>query len=122
MVVVDLSGVREEDVELWLDGDDLVIGGQRRVVDGTANDAYCRREREHGSFYRRVPLSIRTSAEQAVAHLADGVLTIELPRLAAERRRPHRISISPSREEERAERQREQAAQLDDEAWKPALD
>ena len=73
-VLVDVPGVAREDLEVTVDGDQLVISGERRrAAAGGAGTVL-------GRFERRLFLGREVAAEQVAADLSDGVLRISLPR------------------------------------------
>ena len=77
-VVMDVPGVRREQLHVRLDGHRLIVSGQRAGrPEGTSAAV---QERETGSFQREflLPFAVRGDAIQA--DLDAGVLRIELPR------------------------------------------
>lgn len=93
VVRADLPGVRKDDVQIEIDGDALVISGQRREEreEGSDDEGYRVLERSYGSFYRTVPLPQGANVDEIKATMRDGVLTVTLP--LAEEARPRRIEI-----------------------------
>ena len=93
IVRADLPGVSKENVQVEVEGDALIISGQRREEreEGGDDQSYRLVERSYGSFYRSVPLPQGVDPDQIVAAMRDGVLTVTLP--LAENARPRRIEI-----------------------------
>jgi HSP20 family protein len=91
VVKVDLPGVRKEDISVALEGDDLVIRGEREAEAAVKEEDYHRMERACGTFYRRLPLPFAARAEKIAASHADGVLEIHIP--APAEARPGRKEI-----------------------------
>jgi HSP20 family protein len=93
VVCADLPGARKEDVQIEVEGDMLVISGERRAEheEGGESQGYHMFERSYGSFYRTVPLPQGTKPEEIKAEMRDGVLTVTLP--LSEDARPRRIQI-----------------------------
>jgi HSP20 family protein len=86
----DVPGVRMEDLEVSVKGDELTIRGERRgpeVKDG----AWLHLERGEGSFCRVLRLPAEVDEKKIDATLQNGVLRITL--LKAEQARPRRIEI-----------------------------
>ena len=78
LIQADLPGMKRDDIHVRVEGDEVVIQGERRQ-DQTNNQAgYYRSERSYGSFYRTIPLPEGTNAESANATFRDGVLEIEI--------------------------------------------
>lgn len=86
---VELPGVRKDDISVELAGQELVIGGYRESgTDGRA----LRRARREGRFEFRVMLPGRADPDKITAALADGLLTVTVPK--AETDKPRRIEIT----------------------------
>jgi HSP20 family protein len=93
VVRADLPGVRKEDVQVEVEGEALIISGERREerAEGGDDEGYRLVERSYGSFYRSVPLPQGANTDEIEATMRDGVLTITLP--VPEEARPRRIAI-----------------------------
>lgn len=93
VVRADLPGVRREDVQVEVQGDVLILSGQRREEreEGAEDQDYRMFERSYGSFYRTVPLPQGTNPDEIQAVMRDGVLKVTLP--LAESARPKKIQI-----------------------------
>ena len=81
-IKLDLPGLKKEDVQVEIDGDDLVIRGESKAESEIKDEDYYRSERSFGSFYRRMPLPAGVTAEQIQANLKDGVLEVRVPKPA----------------------------------------
>jgi HSP20 family protein len=90
-VELELPGVKNEQIEVSVAGDDLSIKVTRPDVDQDGV-TYHRRERPVGSFSRVVHLPVQVNADRVEADLRDGVLTITLPK--AESARPRKINVT----------------------------
>ena len=82
VVKAELPGIAKEDVEVTLDGGDLVIRGERRSEETVDERAYYRMERSYGAFYRRLPLPAGVNRDQITASCADGILEVRVPKPA----------------------------------------
>ena len=71
-------------------GDELTLKGRREPEDGQ-QATYHRRERGTGSFTRVLTLPIEVDADKVEASLAQGVLTIRLPK--AESAKARKIQV-----------------------------
>jgi HSP20 family protein len=87
---VELPGVRKDDVSVELAGQELVIAGEYR--DSGTEGRALRRARRSGVFEFRVTLPGRADPDKITAALADGVLTVTVPK--AETDRPRRIEVT----------------------------
>ena len=101
-VEAEIPGLSAADVDVSVDGDELVLTGQRQAAGPTAPAVepgadgraavWHRRERGHGSFERRLSLPVRVAADGVEARLVDGVLTIRCPK--APECQPRRVTVS----------------------------
>lgn len=90
-LVLDLPGLKKEDVNLTLENNVLTVSGERKFEAKEKNDNYHRLERAFGTFSRSFTLSQTVQADKVNAGFEDGVLTITLPK--QEESKPRRISI-----------------------------
>jgi len=88
-IEVELPGVKKKDVELETHGQTVVICGERKQKERTG--VLRQRRRVTGSFRYEVTLGGDFDAEGITANLADGELTITVPK--AEDDQPHKIKI-----------------------------
>ena len=85
LVEAELPGVKREDVNIELVGNELMITGEikEREREGTVR----RRSRRTGRFEYRVSLPNQVDAERIEASLTEGVLTVRVPKLERAQRR-----------------------------------
>jgi len=91
VAVVELPGMRKEDIEISLHDGTLTIGGEQKR-EGSGNDKAERTERYVGTFRRSITLPTRVDASKVNATYRDGILTVTLPK--AEEVRPKQIQVS----------------------------
>jgi HSP20 family protein len=77
---VDIAGVRREDLHVAVDGQVLRISGVRRSPEGPEAVRLHQMEIAAGPFERRVRIPIAFDRAGVTAHLAEGFLTVTLPR------------------------------------------
>ena len=95
VAVVELPGMRKEDIEISLHDGTLTIGGERKAQSGGGNgESATRTERFTGKFRRSVTLPTRVDANKVNATYKDGVLTVTLPK--AEEAKPKQIQVNVS--------------------------
>jgi|GEM_PF-1728264 len=87
-VTCDLPGVKMEDLNLTLDGDELQISAKRELTRGANKE---QSETTHRSYSAKLKLGKDIDIEKISAQLDAGVLTVELP-LVVEKQ-PRRIEI-----------------------------
>jgi HSP20 family protein len=87
VVLMELAGIDENDVELAVDGDRLVVRGERRSQLPARPDRFHRMERSHGAFARTFTLTQAVDPDRVTAQFRDGLLRIDLRKAAARSRR-----------------------------------
>lgn len=90
-VEAELPGLKLEDLEITLLGNELTLSGEYRHS-ASENTTYHRRERNVGSFNRVLQLPSEVNAEKVEAKLTAGVLSLTLPK--AEAAKPHKINVA----------------------------
>jgi HSP20 family protein len=88
--VCDVPGIKQDDLEVTLENHVLTIKGTRKF-EGKEN-APSMLGRAYGSFNRSYTLPDSVDGENLSAHLADGVLTIRIPKHA--KAKPKKIPIT----------------------------
>ncbi len=86
----ELPGMRMEDLEVVVVGNELTIKGQRTAGDDKPV-TFHRQERTTGAFSRSLRLPYDINPEAVDATLRDGILTIRLPK--AESARARKITV-----------------------------
>lgn len=90
VLVWDMPGVKQEDLELTLANHVLTIKGTRRFE--SKENEQVMLGRAYGSFSRSYTLPESLDEQQLAAELADGVLTVRIPKLPEAQ--PRKIQIS----------------------------
>jgi HSP20 family protein len=93
VAIVELPGMRKEDIEISLQDGMLTIGGERKTETGQEESA-TRTERFTGKFRRSITLPTRVDANKVSATYKDGILTVTLPK--AEEAKPKQIQVNVS--------------------------
>ena len=96
-IKVELPGLKEDDVELFIEDGYMVIKGERLDEQKKEENAYIVHESHYGSFYRSFPLPKDVDMDKvSKASLKDGLLSIDLPKLvdAKPKREPIKIKSS----------------------------
>jgi HSP20 family protein len=87
-----LPGMKADDVEITITGQNLTLSGEFKSDDEIKRDQYLYRERRYGTFRRSMQLPVRVQGDKADASFNDGVLTLRIPK--AEEVKPRQIRIS----------------------------
>lgn len=89
-VLADMPGVKPEQLDIDLRDSVLTLKG-RVASPATASESDVLREYEAGTFFRQFTLSETIDQGKIDAHLSDGVLRLELPKV--ERAKPRQITV-----------------------------
>jgi HSP20 family protein len=91
VIKADLPGVKEEDVEVSLNGSLLTISGKREEEHREEGDSYYAMERSSGSFARSFTMPQGIDGNDVSAELKNGVLSVRIPKKPEAQ--PKRIAI-----------------------------
>jgi HSP20 family protein len=81
LVSFDMPGVKKEDIKIEIQGNQLVISGERqREVKEENGEATLHHERMYGRFERTFTLPATIAADKIEAHYENGVLNVGLPK------------------------------------------
>jgi HSP20 family protein len=79
VIKADLPGVNPKDIHVTVEGDRLIIEGERKMDREMKRKDFRRREVFYGAFQRSVPIPRGLKAEAIKAKYHDGVLEITAP-------------------------------------------
>jgi HSP20 family protein len=89
-VEAELPGLEMSDLEIYVQGDQLTIKGQR--PERRSENATChRQERSFSQFARTLDLPVRVNPDKVEAEFKNGVLTVKLPK--GDEARARRIEV-----------------------------
>lgn len=91
VLVADLPGVKEQDIEISLHNNVLTISGERRAEERKEGERYLVSERQYGQFARSFSLPDEADGEKVSANLSEGMLTVSIAKRAESQ--PRKISI-----------------------------
>jgi HSP20 family protein len=92
VMTLDLPGFRADDIGLELVDGHLLVRGERRRPEVLAGTTWVHSERAFGRFERRVKLPDGVDPDGITATMADGVLSLIVPK--PERLKPRQIRVS----------------------------
>ena len=92
VVTAALPGMKADDVEITMTGQQLTLRGEFKADDEIERDQYLYRERRFGSFSRSIALPVRVQGDRADATFTDGILTLRIPK--AEEVKPRQIRVN----------------------------
>ncbi|KAG0586559.1 hypothetical protein KC19_2G100100 [Ceratodon purpureus] len=77
----DLPGMKKEDMKVLVVDGTLEISGERKKEEVQKGDTWHSDERFQGDFMRRFRLPENANMHEVKAHVADGVLTVTVPKV-----------------------------------------
>jgi HSP20 family protein len=96
VLTMDLPGLTAGDVEIEMLDGDLVVRGERKRPELPEDSRWVHAERGFGAFERRIKLPGGVDADAVTASMADGVLSLIVPK--PDRMRPRTIAIGSAAE------------------------
>jgi len=93
-VTAEIPGVSKDDLDINVTGDTLTLSGVRSQDDLPEGARYHRQERRFGEFSRSIQLPYTVDVNKVKAVFKNGVLSVDLPRVEAEK--PKKISVKAS--------------------------
>jgi len=94
-VMAELPGVRKEDINVTIDGDEVAVSAEVKT-EGEQKDESGRlvySERRYGKMYRSLTLGEEVDQARAEAKYTDGVLELVLPKMAESAAKKKRIAV-----------------------------
>ncbi len=79
-IEVDVPGMKREEIDVKVDGDRLVVTGERHHAEEGERDGWHRTERSYGRFERSFSLPRGVQVADVSAGLEDGVLHVRVPK------------------------------------------
>jgi len=80
VVLAELPGLTRTDIDIRIDGGNLVLKGERSLGKNPREENYLRIERHYGAFARTIVLPASADVDHIEANLRDGVLEVRIPR------------------------------------------
>lgn len=93
IVKAELPGMTDKEVEISISRDLLTISGEKKQEKEQSEKGWYRMERQYGSFSRSIPLPYEIESDKAEALYQHGVLSIRLPKAAAQLKSTKTIQV-----------------------------
>lgn len=91
VIKADLPGVKQDDIDVELNGEILTIRGERKFEDEERRENYVRVERQYGAFQRSFTIGIPVEGEKVRATFRNGILELTIPK--AEVNKPKKVQV-----------------------------
>ena len=90
-LTAELPGMESSEVFIDIEQDSIQIRGERKIENEGENVSYHRREREGGTFSRKLNFKSRIDTSNVTAGLKDGILKVTMPK--AKESHPKKITV-----------------------------
>lgn len=80
-VHVELPGLKEEDIDLQVLGNQLILSAERKFEEEKKGDEFHKIEHQYGSFSRTIPLPNGLKTDAVEAAYKRGILTMTFPKV-----------------------------------------
>jgi len=79
LVTAELPGLKKEDVKVYVEGDALILEGERKKETEEKGTGFYHSERSYGAFCRSIPLPEGIKLDAITANFTNGVLEAVIP-------------------------------------------
>jgi len=93
LVTAELPGMQEKDIEVIVTNDLLTIKGEKQEETKEEKKEYYHHERYYGEFERSIALPSNIDESKVTASFKNGILKIQLPKVAEQQTRGRKIEI-----------------------------
>lgn len=90
---VELPGVKTDDVDVAVDGNNLTVRGEKRSERSESGRTYFFSEREYGAFQRTFRLPPDADNQKIVADYSDGLLKLKIAKTKPQKPEEKKIEI-----------------------------
>ena len=92
-ITVELPGVVEKDISVSLEGNRLILSGEKKKEEEQKGKDYFVSERSYGAFSRSIPLEFEPASDAIDARFEKGVLRITVKKPAEIRSKSREIPV-----------------------------
>lgn len=93
VVKAELPGIKKEDLEISVLGNQLTIKGERKKEEEVKEKGYYYSERSYGAFSRTVEIPKEVQADKVRATFKDGILEVRLPMTEEAKRKEIKVKV-----------------------------
>ncbi len=93
MVKAEVPGIKKEDLEISILGNQLTIKGERKKEEEVKEKGYYYSERSYGALSRTVEIPKEVQADKVRATFKDGILEVRLPITEEAKRKEIKVKV-----------------------------
>ena len=90
---LEVPGLDAKDIDIQATAESIAISGERKSETKTESEGITRSEFHYGSFSRVIPLPARIKNTEVSAEYKDGILSLTLPKAAADKSQVVKVSL-----------------------------
>lgn len=94
IVRAELPGIEGKDLDIQVTREAISLAGEYKSETQTETGRVIRSEFRYGSFHRVIPMPVAIQHDQVKAEFTNGVLTLTLPKLQAERPKVVKVNLT----------------------------
>lgn len=92
-VRVEIPGMEAKDLDVQVTADAVSVSGERKSETKTESEGVYRSEFRYGKFHRVIPLPTHVQNDKVEALYQDGILTLTLPKVEAEKNKVVKVNL-----------------------------
>jgi HSP20 family protein len=90
---LEVPGIEAKDLDIQVTAEAVAISGERQAAAHSESEGVMRSEFRYGKFQRVIPLSTRVQNDKVEANYTNGILTLRLPKVDAEKHRVVKVNL-----------------------------
>lgn len=90
----ELPGLDPNDLDIQVTAEAVSLSGERKTENRTEQNGVVRSEFRYGKFQRVIPLPVRIKNDQVEANYKDGILSLKLPKIEAEKNKVVKVTLA----------------------------
>jgi HSP20 family protein len=90
---LEIPGLEAKDLDIQVSEHSVAISGERKSETKTEEKGAVRSEFRYGKFERIIPLPVQVKTDAAQAEYKNGILTLNLPKVAQEQKKVVKIEV-----------------------------
>jgi HSP20 family protein len=90
---LELPGLEAKDLDIQVSEHSVAISGERKSETKTEEKGAVRSEFRYGKFERIIPLPVQVKTDAAQAEYKNGILTLNLPKVAQEQKKVVKVEV-----------------------------